>query len=338
MKREDCICYSGAANGAEAEFGAAAERYGIDEVNFTFEGHTNARQRGLRVLTKAELRHGDVSLGYLSKLMHRKYPDTPMFRKVLQTIWHQVDNGQEIFVVGKINPDDTVTGGTGIAAEYAKLFNRPVYVFDQVRSAWFAGMANLGNHRRPANSPAALLRHGHALPRTERTRRHRSPLCPQLRLAELVGRETHRLPLPATALGAVDARPLAARCLQHLEHGYAPPRRQGRRIDPQAVAAALPLLARTAGAGQIVPRFLRKQSQPSVDRRSYPDQGHTNLILNIRAADKFPLVEIEQRHRDRTCCVHFGPNRASASSRSRRARPSVKRATRAVSARLAALA
>ena len=80
MKREDCICFSGAANGAEATFGAAAERYGIDEVNFTFEGHVNARLRGLRILTRAELRHGDVSLGYLSKLMRRQYPDTPMFR------------------------------------------------------------------------------------------------------------------------------------------------------------------------------------------------------------------------------------------------------------------
>jgi len=137
MKREDCICFSGAANGAEAAFGAAAERHGIDEVNFTFEGHNTARQRGRRELTQAELRLGDVSLGYLGKLMHRKYPDTPMFRKVLQTIWHQVQSGQEIFVVGKINPDDTVTGGTGIAAEYARMFNRPVYVFDQPRSAWF---------------------------------------------------------------------------------------------------------------------------------------------------------------------------------------------------------
>ena len=137
MKREDCICFSGAATGAEAMFGAAAERYGIDEVNFTFEGHNPARQRGRRVLTRAELRHGDVSLGYLSKLMHRKYPDTPIFRSILQTIWHQVQNGQEIFVIGKINQDDTVTGGTGIAAEYARMFNRPVYVFDQVRSAWF---------------------------------------------------------------------------------------------------------------------------------------------------------------------------------------------------------
>ena len=28
MKAEDCILFSGAASGAEAEFGAAAERYG----------------------------------------------------------------------------------------------------------------------------------------------------------------------------------------------------------------------------------------------------------------------------------------------------------------------
>jgi len=39
------------ANGAEARFGAAAERHGIDEVNFSFEGHNDARRRGLRVLT-----------------------------------------------------------------------------------------------------------------------------------------------------------------------------------------------------------------------------------------------------------------------------------------------
>ena len=43
MKREDCILFSGAAGGAEAEFGAAAERHGIEEVNFTFEGHRDAR-------------------------------------------------------------------------------------------------------------------------------------------------------------------------------------------------------------------------------------------------------------------------------------------------------
>lgn len=49
-----------------------------------------------------------------------------------------MNSGQEIFVVGKINPDETVTGGTGIAAEFAKLFNKPVHVFDQERDGWCA--------------------------------------------------------------------------------------------------------------------------------------------------------------------------------------------------------
>ena len=43
MNREDCILYSGAAGGAEAAFGEAAERHGIEEVNFTFEEHNDAR-------------------------------------------------------------------------------------------------------------------------------------------------------------------------------------------------------------------------------------------------------------------------------------------------------
>ena len=63
MNREDCILFSGAASGAEAAFGAAAERHGVAEVNFSFEGHNDARRRGLRVLTPAELKHGDVGLG-----------------------------------------------------------------------------------------------------------------------------------------------------------------------------------------------------------------------------------------------------------------------------------
>lgn len=137
MNREDCILFSGAAQGAEAAFGAAAEEYGIAEVNFTFDGHSDARQRGIRILTNAELKRGDVSLAYVSKLMNRRYPDTPFFRRVLQTIWHQVNNGQEIYVVGEIRPDNTVKGGTGVAAEYAKFFNKPVFVFDQTRNGWF---------------------------------------------------------------------------------------------------------------------------------------------------------------------------------------------------------
>jgi len=88
------------------------------------------------VLTQKELQQGDVSLAYVSRLMHRRYKDTPLFKRVLQSIWHQVNNGQEIYVVGKILEDDTVKGGTGWGAEFAKLCNKPLFVFDQSRDGW----------------------------------------------------------------------------------------------------------------------------------------------------------------------------------------------------------
>ena len=137
MKADECVLYSGAARGAEAAFGAAAEKHGIDEVNFTFEGHTNSRTRGIRVLTHEELKHGDVSLEYVSRLMNRRYHDTALMRKILQSIWHQVNNGQEIYVVGEILEDGTVKGGTGWGAEFAKLCNKPLFVFDEEKNGWF---------------------------------------------------------------------------------------------------------------------------------------------------------------------------------------------------------
>ncbi len=137
MNQKDCVLFSGAANGAEAAFGEAAERFGMDEVNYSFEGHPDARRRGIRILTHAELQQGDVSLSYLARLMHRDYPDTTLFKRVLQSIWHQVNSGQEVFVVGKILEDDTVKGGTGWGAEFAKLCNKPLFVFDQDRNGWF---------------------------------------------------------------------------------------------------------------------------------------------------------------------------------------------------------
>ena len=137
MTPSDCSLFSGGAPGAEAAFGASAERHGVEEVNFTFEGHKIERHRGMRVLNHEELLSGDVSLEYVSRLMHRRYVEGPTIRKVLQTLWYQVNNGQEIYVVGAIQADDTVRGGTGWGAEYAKLCNKPLFVFDHDRDGWF---------------------------------------------------------------------------------------------------------------------------------------------------------------------------------------------------------
>ena len=136
LKKEDCVLYSGGAVGAEAEFGAQAERYGIEEINFTYEGREISRSRGVRVLSREELAKGDVSLSYVSHLLNRTYTDAPTIRKVLQTIWYQVNSGHVIYVIGAVLPDGTVKGGTGWGAEFAKLCNKPIFVFDQGKNAW----------------------------------------------------------------------------------------------------------------------------------------------------------------------------------------------------------
>lgn len=128
---------SGGANGAEAEFGAAAERHGLCETNFTFSGHAPARTRGLMQLTDDELKAGDISSTYLKAHMRRTYPETPTFKKVLQSIWHQVNTAGEVFSIGQIKADKTVNGGTGWAVELAKHWNKPVFVYDQERRGWF---------------------------------------------------------------------------------------------------------------------------------------------------------------------------------------------------------
>ncbi len=137
MKPADCILFSGGAPGAEAAFGAAAERHGVEEVNFTFDGHKLDRNRGVRMLNHEELQAGDVSFEYISRLMHRRYTEGPTLRRVLQTLWYQVNNGQEVYVVGIIEADGTVRGGTGWGAEFAKLCNKPLHVFDQDQDGWF---------------------------------------------------------------------------------------------------------------------------------------------------------------------------------------------------------
>ncbi len=152
----DCILYSGGARGTETCFGEMAEKYGLQEVNYSFEGHKVDRTRGVRVLTNEELALKDVSLTYVSRLMNRNYSTAPLFRKVLQSICWQISSGHEVFVVGDIQEDATVKGGTGWGAEFAKICNKPLHVFDQTRDAWFHWQKEAW---KPEETPVVTHRH-----------------------------------------------------------------------------------------------------------------------------------------------------------------------------------
>ena len=137
LTAEQCTLFSGGAMGSESFFGEIAEEFNLTEVNFTFEGHNQKRTRGSSLLSERELASGSVSLAYVSKRLHRHWDRTPLLRKVLQVLWHVVSHADQIFIVGIIQQDDTVHGGTGWSVELARRWKKPVWVFDQEREDWF---------------------------------------------------------------------------------------------------------------------------------------------------------------------------------------------------------
>jgi hypothetical protein len=136
-KANECTLYSGGLRGSEAEFGIQAEKWGVNEVTFTYDGHQLSRDRGLVVLGPEELKRGDISMEIVCMRMNRTYANTESIQKVMQMIFHMVNKGYQVFVMGRIQPNNTVKGGTGWTVELAKLFNRPLSVFDQNRNTWF---------------------------------------------------------------------------------------------------------------------------------------------------------------------------------------------------------
>jgi hypothetical protein len=128
--------YSGGLKGAEQAFGECAEKFGINEVTFSFVGHKLARNKNVTVLNDAELARGDVSMEIVAARMGRNYAHADSIRKVFQAIFHMINKGYQVFAVGWIQPDNTVKGGTGWGIELAKFFNRPLSVFDQTIDAW----------------------------------------------------------------------------------------------------------------------------------------------------------------------------------------------------------
>ena len=138
MDAKVCTLYSSGLKGAETAFGEAAEKRKIKELVYSFEGHKLAREKNVVILSQDELERGDISMELASRMMNRTYYETEKIRKVLQTIFHMVNNGHQIFVVGAIQEDGSVKGGTGWAVELAKMFNRPLHVFDQPSKKWFS--------------------------------------------------------------------------------------------------------------------------------------------------------------------------------------------------------
>ncbi|MDH3745751.1 MAG: hypothetical protein OES47_11690 [Acidobacteriota bacterium] len=137
MNSKQTRLYCGGHKGAEAEFGRAAKRREIPETTFTFEGHLMEHSGEIQLLDDAALSRGDVSMDFVFANLGRRFHRSHGIRRVIQSMFHVVTNGDSVFAIGWIQPDGHVKGGTGWGVELAKFFNRPVSVFDQEKEHWY---------------------------------------------------------------------------------------------------------------------------------------------------------------------------------------------------------
>lgn len=138
LSPDQVTLYSSGAKGAETCFGELAAKHGLAEINFTFPGHRANRTVHAVELSEREMEAGNVSMEDVSRRLSRTYStEGTLIRKILQTLWHVVSQTQKVFVVGFIQPDDTVTGGTGWSVELARMWGKDLWVYDCERNGWF---------------------------------------------------------------------------------------------------------------------------------------------------------------------------------------------------------
>ena len=137
LQAKECTLYSGGHQGTEAFFGECAEKWNVNEVTFSYEGHAIKREKNVVNLSPDQLRQGDVSIEIVNQRLHRNFKNETKIKNILQSIFHMINKGSQVFAVGVILDDDTVKGGTGWGVALGKFLNRDVTVFDKEKKNWF---------------------------------------------------------------------------------------------------------------------------------------------------------------------------------------------------------
>ncbi|MEM7247286.1 MAG: hypothetical protein AAF533_18230 [Acidobacteriota bacterium] len=127
----------GGHRGTEAEFGRLAETWQVPQTTLSFEGHEVEHGANVEVLSDEVLETGRVSMEFVFQVLGRRFVTGKGLRRVLYSMFHVVVRSDSLFAIGWIKDDGTVKGGTGWGVELAKLFNRPVHVYDQDKNGWF---------------------------------------------------------------------------------------------------------------------------------------------------------------------------------------------------------
>lgn len=130
FKPSEATFYSGAADGSDKAWEAAATKAGIKVHNYTVESWDNLSETWK---TKLDKEYQEV----LNVLHWSPYAINSYIGKLVRRDMMQADKADAIFAVGTINPrNGYIAGGTGYASTRGILRGIPVYLFDQKDSTW----------------------------------------------------------------------------------------------------------------------------------------------------------------------------------------------------------
>lgn len=130
FKPEEAEFYSGAADGSDKAWEAAATKAGIKVHNYTVKNWDD-----LSETWKAKL---DKEYQEVLNVLHwSPYDINSYIGKLVRRDMMQADKADAIFAIGTINPrNGYIAGGTGYASTRGILRGIPVYLFDQKDSTW----------------------------------------------------------------------------------------------------------------------------------------------------------------------------------------------------------
>lgn len=137
-EKNNFICYSGGAIGADTVFEEYCMRYGVTIIAWSFDGHST-KSINRKILTKEELHIGWSNIIKANKKLKRNISNlSPYVKNLLSRNWYQVKDSDAIFAVANLsNNKDFVEGGTGWACMLGVDNFKPVYVFDSNYNSWF---------------------------------------------------------------------------------------------------------------------------------------------------------------------------------------------------------
>jgi hypothetical protein len=136
--------FSGGAKGADTVWHICATKYGIRDISHYREpwaqnvDSPELRRMGVKPtrLTYDEMEiarpHAITASIFLERSLSASYSHYQIRN------WFQVLRADAVFAVSELEQDmERVKGGTGYAIEYAKMQDKPAFIFDQQYDAWF---------------------------------------------------------------------------------------------------------------------------------------------------------------------------------------------------------